>query len=237
MLIGLRLNNARLKSSNSFKDSEMKIIDLDKWKRKKSYEWFSKFSDPTYVLSAKIDVTRLISFTRMHKLPFFENMLYLTTCALNRIPALRLRVKGDKIIEYDKPAPSFTIALEDGLFDISRVEWNDDPSEFCKDVRRLINQAKSSCGNKEFGDSNVDVYYFTCLPWLDFETMTNPIPDDKEIAAIPRICWGKYVLADGKFMLSLSIQVSHALVDGKPLCDAFAEIQKCIDDCEELIKV
>ena len=213
----------------------MKKIDIETWDRKKSYLWFSKFSNPTYSLSTKIDITPLINLKNKYRRSFYEDMLYLTVKALNSVPAMRLRVVGDEIIEYDSSDPSFTVALPDGLFDICRTEWNEDPNVFVASVRRDIQQTKLNGGNKEFGDSKVDVYYFTSLPWLNFETMTNPIPDDKESLSIPRICWGKYVKEQEKYYLSLSIQVNHALVDGKPLCDAFTAIQKCVDDCEKLL--
>ena len=215
----------------------MKKIDIDSWARKKSYLWFSKFSNPTYSLSAKIDITELMRVKNKYSRPFYEDMLYLTVKALNDVPAMRQRVVGGEIIEYDVIDPSYTVALKDGLFDICRTKWNDNPEKFCAAVRRDIDNTVLAGGNKEFGDENVDVYYFTCLPWIDFETMTNPIPDDVETLSIPRICWGKYVEKDGKYYLSMSIQVSHALVDGRPLCDAFAAIQNRVDNCEELLNL
>ena len=32
--------------------------------------------------------------------------------------------------------------------------------------------------------------------------------------SIPRICWGKYFIQDGKYMIDYSIQVNHAFQDG-----------------------
>lgn len=215
----------------------MKKIDIDTWNRKKTYLWFSSFSNPTYSLSAKIDITELMRVKAKYNRSFYEDMLYLTIKGLNDIPALRQRVVGGEIVEYDVIDPSYTVALKDGLFDICRTKWNDNPTEFCSAVRRDIEKAVLAGGNKEFGDKNVDVYYFTCLPWINFETMTNPIPDDVETLSIPRICWGKYVMSGGRYYLSLSIQVNHALVDGRPLCDAFSEIQDRINNCEELLNL
>lgn len=213
----------------------MKIIDLDKWERKKSYLWFSGFSNPTYSVTARLDVTGLIELKNKYKRSFYEDMLYLTVSALNTVPAMRLRVEGGNVVEYDCPAPSFTVALDGGLFDICRTEWNKDPDIFCGEVRRGIEKTKKAGGNKEFGDSTHDVYYFSCLPWLDFVEATNPIPDDKESLSVPRISWGKFVPAGKGYEMSMNITVSHALVDGKPLCDAFNAVQKNLDDCEKIL--
>ncbi len=214
----------------------MKIIDIDSWERKKSYLWFSTFSDPTYVLTARLDVTPLIKLKREKGLKFYEAMLYLAVKGLNSVPALRLRVEEEGVVEYESPIPSFTVALEDGLFDICNVPWTEDPHAFMSAVREEIEAAKLRGGNKDFGDERSDKYYFSCLPWLDFDTMTNPIPDSVNSLSIPRICWGKYVEKDGRYTMSYSVQVSHALVDGRPLCDVFANTQKLIDDCEQIFK-
>ncbi len=213
----------------------MKIIDVNSWERKKSYDWFSQFSNPTYHLGAKIDVSALINLKNEYKRFFFGDMLYLTVKALNSVPEMRLRIADDNVVEYDAPSPSFTVATRDGLFDICRAEWDDDPNVFCKRVRNEIDRTVKYGGNKQFGDASADVYYVTCLPWLDFETMSDPIPDDVKSLSIPRICWGKYVFRGGKYEMSLNITVNHALVDGKPLTDAFNAVQSVVNDCRNLL--
>ena len=214
----------------------MKIIDINTWKRKKAYLWFSSFSNPTYGVSARIDVTPVVQHVKRTGEHFYETMLYLTVKGLNRVPDLRRRISEGKVVEYDCPEPSVTVALEDGLFDVCRVGWDEDFASFSRRTRELIEAVQRGCADKAFGDADKNVYYFTCLPWLDYERMSDPIPDDVENASIPRICWGKYTLNDGRYTLNLNINVSHALVDGKPLCDAFAYIQQNIDDCERLLK-
>ena len=213
----------------------MKIIDVNIWDRKKSYDWFSRFSNPTYHLGARIDVSALINLKNEYKRSFFEDMLYLTVKALNSVPEMRLRIVEDKVVEYDALSPSFTVATRGGLFDICRAEWDDNPDVFRKRVRDAIDETVGYGGNKQFGDASTDVYYVTCLPWLDFDTMSDPIPDSVESLSIPRICWGKYVFRDGKYELSLNITVNHALVDGKPLTDAFNAVQSFVNDCRNLL--
>lgn len=217
----------------------MKIIDIMTWNkaRRKSYEWFSSFSNPTYAVSARMEVTRLIELKKKFNRSFFEDMLYLTVCALNTVPALRLRILKDKIVEFEAPAASFTVGLPDGSFDTCRVEWDADAKKFCNEVRSAIDKTKTIGCNKELRDNKIDVYYFTCLPWLNFETMSDPIPDDIQSLSIPRICWGKFVEENKKYTLNMNITVNHALVDGKPLCDAFAAIQNAINNCEEVLKL
>lgn len=213
----------------------MKKIDIATWERKKPYLWFSSFSNPTYSLTVRMDVTNLIALKEEYGRSFYEDMLYLAVKGLNAVPAMRLRVEKDEIIEYDCADPSFTVAMDGGLFDVCRVDWNDDPEIFCKTVRAGIENTKKHGGNKPFGDTALDVYYFSCLPWVDFTEMSNPIPDDAESYSIPRICWGKFVKCGEKYELGFNITVSHALVDGRQLCDAFRIIAENIKNCKELL--
>ena len=66
--------------------------------------------------------------------------------------------------------------------------------------------------------------------------MTHPIPDDKESLSVPRVCFGKFHLVDGKYKLMLNINVNHAFVDGYPLSQAFVNIQKLLDDIENVLR-
>lgn len=214
----------------------MKIIDIESWDRAKSYKWFSSFSNPTYAVSAKINITKLINYVKRNGLHFYEHMLYLVVHAINKVPQMRLRVYKGNVCEYETPAVSFTVAADNGSFDICCLKWNNDSSAFCSETRKNIENVKRGKTTRELGDSDPDVYYFSSLPWLDFTRMSDPIPDDVTSLSIPRICWGKYVETEKGYELNLNITVNHALVDGKHVCDAFNEIQSAIDNCENIFK-
>ena len=53
--------------------------------------------------------------------------------------------------------------------------------------------------------------------------------DDQTYNIIPCIGWGKYVQEDDKYKMTMRIKVSHAFIDGKPLADAFNNIQDSIN--------
>ena len=81
-----------------------------------------------------------------------------------------------------------------------------------------------------------DEYYITCVPWVDFNRFTHPIPDDKSSQCIPRICWGKYTKNNNRYELSLNITVSHIFVDGYHLASAFNKIQELLDNVDEVLR-
>lgn len=45
---------------------------------------------------------------------------------------------------------------------------------------------------------------------------------------VPCVGWGKYVREGEKFQMSMHMKISHAFVDGKPLADAFNNIQSAV---------
>ena len=107
-----------------------------------------------------------------------------------------------------------------------------DFNKFYKTAKDVIGRAKE--GNADNTSYNLEnrhnEYYMTCVPWLNFEGMTHPVPDEIESQVVPRICWGKYVENNGRYELTLNINVSHIFVDGYPLSRAFENIQGCIDE-------
>ncbi len=213
----------------------MKIIDKETWGRKKTYEWFSAFSNPTYGVTARVDITKLIEFKNKTGRKFYADFLFLVTKALNSSPAFRQREEDLGIVEYDSPDPSITVAMDDGTFDVYRFPFVDNAIEFEKAVANAIQTVKNGNSNKGFGDVDNNVYYFSCVPWLDYTDISNPIPDDIKNATIPRISWGKYVNENGRWKISLNLTASHAFVDGKHIADVFAYLEKSIENCEKIL--
>ena len=54
--------------------------------------------------------------------------------------------------------------------------------------------------------------------------------DDQTYNIVPCISWGKYADENGRYKMSMHMKVSHAFVDGKPLADAFNNIQKALEE-------
>lgn len=45
----------------------MREIKLDEWERNKTFKWFKSFSNSTYSMNVKMDVTTLLKHTKEHK--------------------------------------------------------------------------------------------------------------------------------------------------------------------------
>lgn len=87
----------------------MHEIDLDNLPRRKTYDWFNSFNNPTYGLTVKLDVTLLVEHTKKHNESFFINMLYIVVKALNSVDNLRMRFENNKPVLYDEINPAITV--------------------------------------------------------------------------------------------------------------------------------
>ena len=47
-----------------------KVIDIEKWSRKKQYLWFSTFSNPDYGFNIDVDVTNVVNYSKETKTSF-----------------------------------------------------------------------------------------------------------------------------------------------------------------------
>ena len=54
----------------------MKKIDVEKMDRRKTYEWFKTFKNPTYGVNVNLDVTKLVKYTKETNSSFFINFLF-----------------------------------------------------------------------------------------------------------------------------------------------------------------
>lgn len=217
----------------------MKEIDLLNWERLRTYEWFKNFSNSTYGMNVRMDVTNLVKYTKENKESFFIDLLYIVLKSLNSIDEMRMRLVNDKPVIFNDINPAFTVMTKTGNFENVRHINHKEFKEFYKISSENIELAKEQLEIKKdnYNPENCyNEYYITCLPWIDFTEFNHPIPDDIASQCIPRICWGKYIFKDGKYELTLNITVSHIFVDGFHLSTVFSKIQENLDKVEEILK-
>lgn len=217
----------------------MRKINTEDWHRNKTYEWFKKFSNSTYSMNVKMDVTNLLNHVKQNNESFFIDLLYIVLKGLNSIEEMRMRLVDGIPVIYDDINPAFTVMTETGTFENVRFNNCDNFENFYQIASDHIESTKKQMQIKKenYNPQNCyNEYYITCVPWVDFTQFTHPMPDDISSQCIPRICWGKYVEQNGKYELTLNITVSHIFVDGYPLATTFNKIQELLDNADEVLK-
>lgn len=217
---------------NSYKE-----IDTNKWVRKTTFEWFEKFSNPTYCFNAKIDVSDVVNYSKQTGTSFFVNFLYLISRVNNEIESLRLRYVDNRVLLYETINPTFTVKTTDGSFNNAGVEYKKDYDEFYKLTKEEINKRNGLTDNSQnYNVWDYDVFYSSCVISIELESITQPLDiNNKNSLNVPRIFWDKYRLENGKYIMLLSMTVSHILVDGEQLSTAINLVKKHCASFKELI--
>ncbi len=211
-------------------------INITEWNRAELFQEFIGMRTSIYDMSVRMDTTKLVNYCKQNGQSFFINFLYLALRELNNIPEFRMRIHNGEPYIYDKVDCSITVANNYNYF-VNRSAEFTDYQTFYQTVDKIIAKAKTEKNTyPENSDlERTDLLYFSCIPWVDYQSMTLPVIttpygcDDQTYNIIPCIGWGKYVQEDDKYKMTMHVKVSHAFIDGKPLADAFNNIQDSID--------
>ncbi|MFQ6550022.1 CatA-like O-acetyltransferase [Aestuariibius sp. 2305UL40-4] len=204
----------------------MRKIDLDSWERTDQFRFFRGFERPHYATTARIDVTRLLAERKAEGMNAYRACLYAIGAGLHAVPELCMRFEGDEVYAFDRLDLSMTVPREDGTFRYAYVSWQPDFVAFDAMAADLIDRARRQDAlNANTG--GLGVAYLSCMPWLDYSSINNamPGPDD----CVPRINWGKFVHVDRRWDMAMTIEVHHALVDGRQVGAYFAAVQDALD--------
>lgn len=204
-----------------------RIIDIDKWERKKYFEHYFSNVPCTYSVTVKLDITAI----RDKKLKLYPTMLYLLTKTVNMYEEFRTAVnsKGD-IVVFESMNPSFTIFHKDTeTFSNIWSEYSESYAEFCENYENDL----SLFGEiKEFeAKPNVpeNIFPVSMIPWTTFESFNLNLQKGFDYL-LPIFTMGKYELAEGKYLLPLSVTVHHGVCDGFHLCRFINKLQElCYD--------
>ncbi len=205
----------------------MKKIDINSWKRKEIFDFFSSVACPYYSVTFTVDVSRVYGFVRQHGLSFYYCMCWLCTQAVNRVEAFSYFIKDGDICKLDMRHPSFTdIKKGEDLFYIVTMPIQDDAVAFCKAAAEK--SAAQNCFINMSSETE-ELVYLSCTPTLNITSLTNEHDSGKD-DAIPRIAWGKYRDVEGRKELGLSIEVNHRFIDGYHIGKFAEELEKLISE-------
>lgn len=193
---------------------------------------FINFFSARYAISARINVEKLWKYCHENEKSFFIMSLGCLMNAVNSVSELKRRIIDGKAIEHDYLDGLTPIMDEDSdVYCEMRVKppqefedifrWHDHVKELSESI--LSGESQGYFCEMEKRDLD-DVANFSCIPWIDFDTLTNCVVDGKAIQ--PLITWGK---VNKNCEMSVSITVSHIFVNGRELGYFFENAQREFD--------
>ncbi|RLQ88998.1 CatA-like O-acetyltransferase [Notoacmeibacter ruber] len=211
----------------------MRTIDLDDWDHAGPFRLYSQYERPQYGLTARLDVTRLMTVLKPAGHRPFIVMLHALCQAANVVAPFRQRFRGGTdgeplgAVEHEWVGVSPTVARPDGSFGFSAIPPAENYAAFASNAARLIAQAAEGTGLDDPAEGDHWIY-LSCTPAVDFTALTNAMEGPRD--CVPRIVWGKFVEdGAGRWSCAISIEVHHCFIDGSHIAAFIAETQKVID--------
>ena len=193
---------------------------------------FINFPSARYAMSARVNVEKLWNWCHENDKSFFVMSLGCLMNAVNSVPQLKRRIIEGKAVEYDFLEGVSPIMDENN--DVYRemrvrtpqefsdiIEWHDYVRQLSSDILSVKKEG-FFCEMEERDMTNIA--NFSCIPWVDFDMITNCIVDGQAIQ--PLITWGK---VNDDYEMSVSITVSHIFVNGRELAYFYENAQKEFD--------
>lgn len=186
-------------------------IDLRSWNRRAHYEHFRRYQQPFFSVCVNVDATRLWRRSKSAGgPPFFLSSLFLMLRAANATEAFRLRLRKRGVWRHESLAVGPTLLKPDHTFTFTRIEPATTLKRFIASGRKAMAESQAS-QDLDPNPGDDDIVYHSSLPWLRFTAFTNAIGGDD---SIPRIVFGQCAKEGRRFLMPMSVEVHHALVDG-----------------------
>ncbi|MEO0526382.1 MAG: chloramphenicol acetyltransferase [Bacteroidota bacterium] len=202
----------------------MKEIVFTSEHRQKHFDFFNAMDRPHFNITANVEITELLTYIKEHRLPTTASMVYVIARAANEIPEFRWRIRGGKVIEHKTVQPSFTVHTEVAdVFSFCTVPYQRDAKKFVRDAQE-ISKAMYARPSLEDEPGRDDYLFLSPIPWIHFTGFEHAMhysPSD----SIPRMVWGKFLEKDGVVHMPLSVQVHHAVADGRHVGRYFEKIE------------
>ena len=202
-------------------------IDVEKWERKSTYDFFKDFADPFFNITANLDVTNLYRFCKQNNLSFSLSGLFYSLETANEIREFKLRLRNEKLIEFEQIHATQTILNADETFSFCYFAMQENVFEFNESGKIALEKYKQ-LKTFDVETERIDMIYYSVIPWISFTSFKHASRLDNK-QTVPRIVFGKIFDEGNIKKMPLSVEVHHALMDGIHVGKFFNLFQRKID--------
>ena len=175
-------------------------------------------------------VTHLMARRKDTGLSPFRHTIWAIGKGLHAVPELCMRFRGETVTQYRRLLLSPTVPVENGEFRYTYLAWNPDRARFDGHAVEKIAEVQDGAPLDANDGTVEDVAYLSCLPWLDYTSLDNALPGPDD--CIPRISWGKLVQTREGYDMAMTLQVHHALVDGRQVGQVFEATEAALTELD-----
>lgn len=205
-----------------------KVINRDTYYRKGAYRRFTEDCKCSVSMTARIDVTALVAYSKKTNTKFYINFLFLLSKVLNSRDDYKMDYwyNTDELVCYDVIHPTHYVFHEDTeTCTPVYSEYCEDYETFYQNTMKDIEKAKET---REFGldDKNHPNWFdASYISWLSYDSLHMELPDGY-LYFPPIVNWGRYREENGRRMMPVTVRLNHAIADGFLIANVFRLLQK-----------
>ncbi len=208
-----------------------KVVDQERYYRKGVFRHFSEDCKCSTSMTARVDVSDLVAYSKKTGTRFYINFLYLLSRVLNSRDDYRMGYlwQSGELICYDTINPTQYVFHEDTeTCTLVYTTYCEDYAVFYANALNDVEEAKK---RRDYGlDAERHPNWFDAsyIPWLSYDSLHIELPDGYLFFA-PIVNWGKYREENGRLLMPVSVRLNHAIADGYLLAKVFRLLQEEID--------
>lgn len=209
-----------------------KTIDKETYYRKGVFRHFTQDCKCSTSMTARIDVTALVKYSKETGTKFYINFLYILSKVLNSRDDYKMAYlwQSEELICYDVINPIQYVFHEDTeTCTPVYTAYNEDYSVFYEGALRDIEEAQKT---REYGlapEDHPNWFDASYISWLSYDSLNIELPDGY-LYFLPIINWGKYREENEKLMMPVSVRMNHAIADGYLVANVFRLLEKEMSD-------
>jgi len=205
-----------------------KVVDKENYYRKGVFRHFTEDCKCSTSMTACLDVTELVNYSKQTETKFYINFLYLLSKVLNSRDDYKMAYlwQTEELICYDVINPIQYIFHEDTETCTPVYStYNENYQIFYSEALKDIEKAKKS---KEYGLDSVNHpnwFDASYISWISYDSLNIELPDGY-LHFPPIVNWGKYREENGRLMMPISVRLNHAIADGYLVANVFRLLDK-----------
>jgi chloramphenicol O-acetyltransferase type A len=203
----------------------MREINPKETTRAYAFEMWMQAPMPMVTFFKRLDVSRLVKFSRRNGLKFNMLMCYCIGRAASKIKEFYLLPVGDKLMQYESIAVNTIVANSAGEVSSCDLPYCEDLAQFNNDYMRLTNQVAKSCTDHDLSQESM-VIGTSALAQYEIDGAVGMYSG---VFNNPFMIWGKYKRSWFKTTLTVSFQFHHTQMDGAHASRFLDGLQREID--------
>lgn len=205
-------------------------LDIERWSRRRQFEFFRDYENPFFNICANLDVTRLWRLTRAEKdISFFIAYHFFSIKAANQVEPFRYRLRGDRVFVHDRIHAGTTLLLADENFTFVYFDYTEDFEAFQTRAKAAVEVAKTGGSRLDERADRDDLIYHSVIPWITFTSISHARKGER-VESVPKIAFGKCRTDGDRTGMPVSVEVHHALMDGLHVGRYFEKLESYFAD-------